>query len=81
MKTDDLIVTEAKSISVNNENIPVKECFIQSVNDDGVKWVDIYVIVINIKTKEEKKMKIHITGSGFDFYDVSDEEWNKLNDI
>jgi len=78
MTERDLIVTNAELISLCNNNIPTKEIHINSVNDCGCKYMDIYCIAEDKSTKEEFKMKIRIEGQQtMTFSYLADEEYNE----
>ena len=78
MTERDLIITKAEALGLCDSNIPVKEVHINSVNDCGYKYVDIYCIAEDKNTKEEFKMKIRIEGQQtMTFSYLTDEEYNK----
>lgn len=78
MTERDLIVTKAELMSLCNNNIPIKEAYINFVNDCGCKYMDIYCIAEDKSTKEEFKMKIRIEGQQtMTFSYLTDEEYNE----
>ena len=78
MPERNLIITKAEALGLCDSNIPVKEVHINSVNDCGYKYVDIYCIAEDKNTKEEFKMKIRIEGQQtMTFSYLTDEEYNK----
>lgn len=74
----DLIITKAEALGLCNSNIPTKEVHINSVNDCGYKYMDIFCIVEDKNTKEEFKMKIRIEGQQTMILSyLTDEEYNE----
>ena len=78
MTERDLIITKAEALGLCDSNIPTKEVRINSVNDCGHKYMDIYCITEDKNTKEKFKMKIRIEGQQtMTFSYLTDEEYNK----
>ena len=81
MPERNLIITKAEALGLCDSNIPTKEVHINSVNDFGHKYMDIFCIVEDKNTKEEFKMKIRIEGQQtMTFSYLTDEEYNKALD-
>lgn len=62
---DDLVVTDVGEIKINNPH----NVSIHSINEYGVKYLDLYITAENIKTKEEVPLVIRIRGQSFEFLD------------
>lgn len=78
MTERDLIITKAEALGLYDSNIPTKEVHINSVNDCGHKYMDIFCIAEDKNTKEEFKMKIRIEGQQtMTFSYLTDEEYNE----
>ena len=74
MNIQNLIIRDINALGIGYKKYQVHDIVINSINDNNVKWIDLYAVVNDIKTKEEKKMKIRITGGKFAFLDVDENE-------
>lgn len=75
---DKKIIQKINTLQVADINFPLKDAFVESVNNLGIKSITVYCIVEDTDTQRESKIKITISGDKeFIFDDVSDEEWNE----
>lgn len=71
---ENLIISRINQIQFGNP----KDIALYSVSNDvfneiSKKYIDLYVDVENVDTKEESKMKIRIYGGRFEFFDIEEE--------
>mgnify|MGYP003296171749 CR=1 FL=1 len=72
------VIKELNSLTISDKNLPIKHSFIESLNDKGINYLDVYCLVEDKNTNEEKKIRIRIIGSKeFVFSDVDEEEWEE----
>lgn len=77
INTEDLIITDINTLGIGYEKFPIQDATLHCINNDGVKFIDLYTIVEDINTKEKKKIRIRIDGSSFTFFDVEEKEWEE----
>ena len=65
MDIKDFIVVETNEIKLNKP----KDVSIFNHNNGSIKYLDVYVTVENVKTKEQIPLVIRITGQSFKFID------------
>lgn len=77
MNTENLVITDINTLGICYEKFPIRDSIINCHNNNGVKFIELYTIVEDIKTKERKKIKIRIDGGSFTFLDIDKKEWNE----
>lgn len=77
MNTENLVITDINALGICYEKFPIQDSIIHCNNDNGVKFIELYTIVEDIKTNEKKKIKIRIDGGVFTFLDVDEKEWEE----
>lgn len=75
--TENLVITDINTLGICYEKFPIQDSIIHFNNDNGVKFIELYTIVEDIKTNEKRKMKIRINCDSFMFLDVDEKEWNE----
>ncbi len=78
INTENLIITDVNTLGIGYEKYPIQNTSIHSINENSVRWIDLYTIAENTKTKEKKKIKIRIDGGSFSFSEVSDKDWKEI---
>lgn len=71
----DLVVTDVGEIKINNPH----NVSMHSINEYGVKYLDLYVTAENIKTKEEVPLVIRIHGQSFEFLDPTSNTYSSID--
>lgn len=73
--TENLVITKINTLGICYEKFSIQDSIINCVNDNGVKFIELYTTVEDIKTKDKKKLKIRIDDGNFTFLDVDEKEW------
>lgn len=71
----DLVVTDVGETKINNPH----NVSMHSINEYGVKYLDLHVTAENIKTKEEVPLVIRIHGQSFEFLDPTSNTYSSID--
>ena len=72
------IIKKINTLQVADADLHLKDAFLESMNNFGVKSLNIYCVVEDTDSREESKIKIIIQGQhSFCFDEVSNKEWNE----